>query len=184
MSNYRSWLGKPRRSPYWRNHFWRPQTFWCSFSLSIAQLASRRLCWRYGELWNDFSRWNNGNGCGSRSVFIAAVPQLQRRSLHWTLVGNGETRKENAKDFSCQLVPSWLWSIYNQLLDLIKLNVILTILWQGKFLWPGYGENIRVLDWILRRCEGQEGNAKMSIVGNIPTEGQLIYFDFEKIIEI
>ena len=26
---------------------------------------------------------------------------------------------------------------------------------QGNFLWPGYGENSRVLAWIFRRCAGQ-----------------------------
>ena len=28
---------------------------------------------------------------------------------------------------------------------------------QGKFLWPGYGENLRVLAWMLERCAGRAG---------------------------
>ena len=27
----------------------------------------------------------------------------------------------------------------------------------GKFLWPGFGENLRVLEWMLKRCEGKAG---------------------------
>ncbi|HWP83543.1 MAG TPA: phosphoenolpyruvate carboxykinase (GTP) [Bacteroidota bacterium] len=38
----------------------------------------------------------------------------------------------------------------------------------GKFLWPGFGENIRVLLWILERLEGR-GKAQESPVGFLPT---------------
>ena len=30
----------------------------------------------------------------------------------------------------------------------------------GKFLWPGFGDNMRVLEWILGRCTGSEGARK------------------------
>ncbi|OZC06089.1 phosphoenolpyruvate carboxykinase [Onchocerca flexuosa] len=43
----------------------------------------------------------------------------------------------------------------------------------GKFLWPGYGENIRVLDWILRRCDGDDSIAVDSPIGYLPTEGSI-----------
>ncbi|HEY5702716.1 MAG TPA: phosphoenolpyruvate carboxykinase (GTP) [Gammaproteobacteria bacterium] len=38
----------------------------------------------------------------------------------------------------------------------------------GKFMWPGFGENSRVLKWIFERCEGT-GDAVETPIGNLPT---------------
>lgn len=43
---------------------------------------------------------------------------------------------------------------------------------QGKFVWPGFGENIRVIDWMLRRINGQD-IAEPSPVGLLPKKGSL-----------
>ena len=38
---------------------------------------------------------------------------------------------------------------------------------EGHFIWPGYGENMRVLMWILARCEGKV-DAKTTPIGYVP----------------
>lgn len=42
----------------------------------------------------------------------------------------------------------------------------------GKFLWPGFGENARVLKWIFERTEGFN-HAEKTAIGYIPKEGAL-----------
>lgn len=42
----------------------------------------------------------------------------------------------------------------------------------GKFLWPGFGENLRVLDWIVRRCH-DDADAMETPIGNIPAADAL-----------
>ena len=37
----------------------------------------------------------------------------------------------------------------------------------GKFMWPGYGDNARVLDWIVRRAAG-EVDAVDGVTGRYP----------------
>jgi phosphoenolpyruvate carboxykinase (GTP) len=39
----------------------------------------------------------------------------------------------------------------------------------GKFLWPGFGENLRVLKWVIERREGK-GKAVATPIGFVPTE--------------
>ena len=43
---------------------------------------------------------------------------------------------------------------------------------RGKFIWPGFGENSRVLEWICRRCDG-EGETVETPVGLVPAEGEI-----------
>ena len=42
----------------------------------------------------------------------------------------------------------------------------------GKYLWPGFGENVRVLKWILERVEGR-GEAEETPIGYVPTRSAL-----------
>jgi len=46
---------------------------------------------------------------------------------------------------------------------------------KGEFIWPGFGDNFRVLEWILKRCENEVG-AEESPIGNIP-KAEDINFD-------
>jgi phosphoenolpyruvate carboxykinase (GTP) len=61
--------------------------------------------------------------------------------------------------------------------DASKLPKICYVNWfrqdkNGKYLWPGYGENSRVLRWIFERCDGKV-NAKETPIGRIPDVADL-----------
>ena len=43
---------------------------------------------------------------------------------------------------------------------------------EGRYIWPGFGENLRVLQWIIRRCQG-EGGAVETAVGLVPSADSL-----------
>ncbi len=46
----------------------------------------------------------------------------------------------------------------------------------GKFMWPGFGENLRVLHWILDRCEGK-AQAVDTPIGFVPADSALDLHD-------
>jgi len=43
---------------------------------------------------------------------------------------------------------------------------------EGKFMWPGFGDNMRVLEWILARCAGEK-DAEDTAVGYMPKAGDI-----------
>ena len=61
--------------------------------------------------------------------------------------------------------------------DREKLPKVFLVNWfrkdeDGSFLWPGYGENSRVLEWVFRRCDG-EGETVETPLGLLPAQGEL-----------
>ncbi|TSE00255.1 phosphoenolpyruvate carboxykinase (GTP) [Skermania sp. ID1734] len=61
--------------------------------------------------------------------------------------------------------------------DAEKLPKIFYVNWfrrgsDGRFLWPGFGENSRVLEWIVNRIEGK-ADAEVTAIGNVPTAEHL-----------
>jgi phosphoenolpyruvate carboxykinase (GTP) len=61
--------------------------------------------------------------------------------------------------------------------DADKLPRIFYVNWfrkdaDGKFIWPGFGENSRVLEWVFRRCNGESAVVPTPI-GNEPAPGEL-----------
>jgi phosphoenolpyruvate carboxykinase (GTP) len=61
--------------------------------------------------------------------------------------------------------------------DANKLPRIFYVNWfrrddDGSFLWPGYGENSRVLKWAIERIEGT-ANAVETPIGHVPTPDSL-----------
>jgi phosphoenolpyruvate carboxykinase (GTP) len=58
-----------------------------------------------------------------------------------------------------------------------KLPKIFLVNWfrkddDGEFIWPGFGENVRVLKWVFERCDG-EGETVETPIGRVPAEGEI-----------
>lgn len=55
-----------------------------------------------------------------------------------------------------------------------KLPKIFQVNWfrkdeKGNFMWPGYGENSRVLKWVFEMCDNKSGISKDTLIGHIPS---------------
>ena len=64
------------------------------------------------------------------------------------------------------------WIEIGETLDPAKAPKIFNVNWfrkddEGNFMWPGFGDNLRVLEWILKRCDG-EVDARETAIGYLP----------------
>jgi phosphoenolpyruvate carboxykinase (GTP) len=69
------------------------------------------------------------------------------------------------------------WLTFSERFDEEKLPKIFYVNWfrkgaDGRWLWPGFGENSRVLEWIFERTAGR-GDAEETVIGYVPTHDAL-----------
>ncbi|ORX90126.1 phosphoenolpyruvate carboxykinase [Basidiobolus meristosporus CBS 931.73] len=79
------------------------------------------------------------------------------------------------------------WISLNQAApDPSKLPAIFHVNWfrkgaDGKFLWPGFGDNSRVLKWIVERIENPDSEAQLTPIGYLPKADSLDLSGIEKL---
>jgi phosphoenolpyruvate carboxykinase (GTP) len=69
------------------------------------------------------------------------------------------------------------WLSFQERMDASKLPHIFYVNWfrktaDGRWLWPGFGENSRVLKWVFERSSGK-GDAVMTPIGYVPAPGAI-----------
>ncbi len=89
------------------------------------------------------------------------------------------------------------WIDIGETLDPAKAPKIFNVNWfrkddEGNFMWPGFGDNLRVLEWIIKRCEG-EVDAQKTAIGYLPyakdiniegLEGEVSVESLESILDV
>ena len=112
-------------------------------------------------------------------VFMGATMSSEQTAAAEGKVGNVRRDPMAMLPFMGYHVGDYMnhWINLGKNADAGKLPKIFYVNWfrrgeDGRFLWPGFGENSRVLEWIINRIEGK-AEAESTAVGNVPTAAQL-----------
>ena len=136
--------------------------------------------------------WNHG-------VFVGSVMASETTAAASGAVGVGRRDPMAMLPFcGYDMADYWQhWIDIGKTLDPDKAPKIFNVNWfrkddDGNCMWPGYGENLRVLEWILDRCEGKVG-AQETAIGYLPNaedidleglEGEVTFDTLRSILDV
>ena len=122
--------------------------------------------------------WNHG-------VFVGATMASETTAAAAGAVGVVRRDPMAMKPFVGYNMADYFahWIEMGEKLDADKAPKIFHVNWfrqddEGNFMWPGFGDNMRVLLWILDRCEGKAG-ARECEIGYIPESGAIDTTDLD-----
>ncbi len=122
--------------------------------------------------------WNHG-------VFVGATMASETTAAAAGAVGVVRRDPMAMKPFVGYNMADYFqhWIDMGKTIDADKAPQIFHVNWfrqddEGNFMWPGFGDNMRVLLWILDRCAGVAG-ARECEIGYIPEEGAIDTTDLD-----
>ena len=122
---------------------------------------------------------------GERKIIMAKYRKLGRTSAQrkallrnqvTAVINNGKIVTTEAKAKEVQKIVDGLIALAVKEKDNFETVKVTTKVARkdkdGNFIWPGFGDNMRVLDWILRRAKGKAEGQK-TVLGVSPTYDEL-----------
>jgi phosphoenolpyruvate carboxykinase (GTP) len=186
----------PAHCTDWRGNEWTPET------ATPAAYPNSRFTVPAGQDPAMAAEWEDPNGVPISAILFggrrASVVPLVHEAFGWThgvFLGSimasettaaatgavGELRRDPFAMLpfcGYNMADYWAhWLSLRDRIDEAKLPRVFYVNWfrkaaDGRFLWPGFGDNSRVLEWVFERCAGR-GEVVETPIGYLPAPGTI-----------